>query len=232
MESLMTKYYFAHIFSAFDSFIMGYDVTVKHFKAKDLVSSQVNTLNHGYYIRDGIMKLSIGSECGKEKILALFGPGSIFPLGINEHHYNLEYAITEQAFTDLDVVEFTFSELRAMFCDNQDLALKMMEHYCDFSSFLFYEISSLTNDSSFRKTCNIIYEMSGIEFFDDDCIRIGQTDIADFGGMSKVQVARAYQVLKERGILETKRNGFIVKDRQALFDLCSQDFIDYSSDLF
>lgn len=54
----------------------------------------------------------------------------------------------------------------------------------------------------------------------------------DFGVMSKVQVTRVYQTLKDMGILETKRNGFIVKNRQGLFALCSKYSIDYSSELF
>jgi hypothetical protein len=77
--------------------------------------------------------------------LTLFGPGSIFPLGINEHHYDLEYAIEESAFTDVIAYEFDFLEVKKMFIGNQELALKMMEHYCDFTSFLFYEISILSS---------------------------------------------------------------------------------------
>lgn len=226
----MTKYVFSNDFIQYEDFISKYNTKQKFFKQNEMVSSQYETLNCGYYIKNGIMKLSIGSECGKEKVLALFGPGSIFPLGVNEHHYNLEYAITEKAFTDLDVMEFSFIELRKMFCDNNSLALSMMEHYCDFTSFLFYDISSLSSDSSFMKICNIVYELSISEIFQTDYIAVNQADIADIAGISKIQVARAYQILKDKGIIDTKRNGFMVIDKDALFGLCSINFIDSSTD--
>lgn len=226
-EITMSKYYFSNDFKEFEDLMGKYYVKKKNYKPKELVSAHCETLKYGYYIISGILKLSIGSECGREKILALFGPGSIFPLGVNDHFYKLEYAIIEQAFTDLEVYEFPFLELKRMFCENQKLGLKMMEHYCDLTSFLFYEISSLSTNNAIRKVCNIIYALINTEVFRDGVIKLGQNDIADFGGMSKVQVARAYQELIKRGIIQTKRNGFIVTDKCELIKLCSPDYLEY-----
>jgi len=222
-EIMMSKYYFSNDFLEYEEMIGRYNVQFKCYKKNDFLSTQSETLNQGYYIKKGILKLSIGSECGKEKILALFGPGSIFPLGLNEHHYELEYAITEQALVDIEVYEIQFTELRKMCLENHELALRMLEHYCDFTSFLFYEISSLSSDSSFVKTCNILYALSEKGVFQNNFIELKQDEIADFGGISKVQVARAYKTLKNSGIIETKRNGLIINDRKELLKLCSQD---------
>jgi CRP-like cAMP-binding protein len=224
-ELIMSKYYFSNDFIEYEDIISKYDVQFKHYTKDEFLSTQFETLTHGYYIKKGILKLSIGSECGKEKILALFGPGSIFPLGINEHHYELEYAITEQALTDVEVYKFTFTELRKVCLDNPELPLKIVGHYCDFTSFLFYEISSLSSDSSFVKTCNILYALSETGVFENNFIELKQDEIADFGGISKIKVARAYQTLKSKDIIEMKRNGLIIKDREELLKLCSPEYL-------
>jgi CRP-like cAMP-binding protein len=81
----------------------------------------------------------------------------------------------------------------------------------------------LSSDSSFVKTCNILYALSEKGVFQNNFIELKQDEIADFGGISKVQVARAYKTLKNSGIIETKRNGLIINDRKELLKLCSQD---------
>lgn len=76
----MSKYYFEHDFTEFEEFITSYPAHHKYYEKGDIISAQSETLKYGYYIKQGIMKLSIGHECGKEKIAALFGPGSFFLL--------------------------------------------------------------------------------------------------------------------------------------------------------
>ncbi|MDO5294706.1 MAG: Crp/Fnr family transcriptional regulator [bacterium] len=219
----MRKYYFEHDFSKFETLIQAYDIKEKSYSAKQLVSSQNETLRYGYFIKSGVLKLSIGHECGNEKTLALFGPGSIFPIGVNEHHYTMEYAMSEEAFTDLLVYEFEYMELKKIALKHPEFSLRMLEHYCDFTSFLFYEISSLSNEQSFLKICNLIYALSKTGLYSDNFIPMTQYEIASFSGFSKIQVARVYQQLKEQQVIETKRNGFYIINLSLLQSLCSCD---------
>ena len=111
----MSKYYFEHDFTEFEEFITSYPAHHKYYEKGDIISAQSETLKYGYYIKQGIMKLSIGHECGKEKIAALFGPGSFFPLGIDQHYYDMEYAMVEQAYTEVEAYEFDYRIVRTMF---------------------------------------------------------------------------------------------------------------------
>lgn len=223
-ELIMSKYYFEKDFKEFETYIKKFRMVKKHYHQKQIISSQGETLKNGYYIQSGIMQLKIGNELGKEKTLAFFGPGSIFPLGVNEHHYAMEYAMTEIAFTDVIACEFNFTELRRMVMENSDLSLKMLEHYCDFVSFLFYEIASQSYDSTLIRIANIIY-IFAIKIYHSHVIGLSQDDIAEIAGVSKIQVARAYKYLREQGIIDSFRNGLKIADVQALQTLCSSDII-------
>ena len=52
--------------------------------------------NTAYYIKNGIVHLSLGHEQGK-KSLNMFGPGTIFPVGVEIHEFRVEYEMIIQA---------------------------------------------------------------------------------------------------------------------------------------
>ena len=223
----MRKYFFEQDFSQFQSYVEQFHIIKKHYPAGTVISAQAETLNHGYFITNGIMKLSIGTVEEKEKTLCLFGKGSIFPPGVDEHHYRLEYAITETALTEMDAYEFPFTELRQMLLRNSDMALRMVEHYCDLTNFLFYEIASVAANDTMNKMANILYELISKQVCPNATIPMSQAEVAALVGVSKVQVARAYAVLKEQGILKTGRNSITITDLPALKKLCSMDYVEF-----
>lgn len=124
----MSEHYFEEDFSAFASLFAegAYRTVARRYQAGDTISSQGETLSHGYYIRRGTMQLKVGTEVGKERTIAFFGPGSVFPLGINEHHYRMEYAMAEVALNDVEALELSYTELRRMVDDHPDLGVRMI----------------------------------------------------------------------------------------------------------
>ena len=169
------------------------------------------------------MKLSIGHECGKEKIAALFGPGSFFPLGIDQHYYDMEYAMVEQAYTEVEAYEFDYRIVRTMFLEHQDLALRMMEHYCDFTSYLFFEIASLSGDNSMAKVCNVLYALHNTSLCRSHVLHISQDDVMELSGISKIQVARVYQTLRGEHIIQTSRGRIQILDQDKLRSYCTYE---------
>ncbi len=222
-DEFISKYYFENDFSKFESYIKAVGRLQRSYSPGDIISSQADTLNKGYYILDGIMKVSIGITDKNEKTIALFGPGSIFPLGVNEHHYTLEYAIVENALTKVDALEFSFWDIRRMVQENSELRLRMLEHYCDFTSFLFYEIASLSSSSVSTKIISILCSLATSSMFANKKISLSQSEIATLAGSSKIQIARAYRVLKEKGLIEVHRNSITIRDLKKL-----QQFDDFS----
>ncbi len=220
---IMSKYYFEGDFLEFEDFILQHECVRRRYQKGDILSAQSETLKYGYYIKSGVMKLSIGHECGKEKIVALFGPGSLFPLGMDHHYYDMEYAMVEQAYTEVEAYEFDYRVLREMFLSNQDLGLRMMEHYCDFTSYLFFEIASLSSDNSLSKVSNVLYGLMNTSLCRDHTLRISQDDITELSGISKIQVARVYQLLRNENVIQTSRGKIRILDPEKLQSYCSYE---------
>lgn len=220
----MPKYFFNKDFIQYAELFLQHGVRCE-FHAKDVISSQGDTLKNGFYIKKGIMQIAIGNEIGKEKTIAFMGEGSIFPIGINEHRYKIEYAIVEKAFTDVVAYKLEYNILKKIVLEYPELALSIIEHYCDFTSFLFYEISSLSYNSIHTKICSFLYLFICYGPYKNNTIELNQDDIASIIGASRVQIARIFRDLRKKGIIMTYRNCVKVLDLQKLSHLCSVDVL-------
>lgn len=220
----MPKYFFSNDFKSYE------DIFIKHgvkceFNKNDIISCQGDTLKNAFYIKKGIMQVSIGHEIGKEKIVSFMGEGSLFPVGINEHKYKMEYSMVEKAFTNVEAYKFKYEQLRDIVIKNPSIALSIIEHNCDFTSFLFYEIASLSYDSIKCKVSNILYLLFSNGPFKDNIIELNQEEIASIIGASRIQVARVLQKLRDAKIIKTHRNSVEILDVEELKKICSVDVI-------
>ena len=153
------------------------------------------------------------------------GEGSLFPVGISEHKYKMEYSIVEKAFTYVEAYKLEYEKLKSIVLDNPSIGLSIIEHNCDFTSFLFYEISSLSYDSIKCKVSNMLYLLICNEVFKDNIITLKQEEIANIIGGSRIQVARVLQILRGDNIIKTNRNSVEILDIQKLKRLCSVDVL-------
>lgn len=220
----MPKYFFSKHFKDYE------DIFIKHgvkceFQKNDIISAQGDTLKNSFYIKNGIMQVAIGHEIGKEKTVSFMGEGSLFPVGISEHKYKMEYSIVEKAFTYVEAYKLEYEKLKSIVLDNPSIGLSIIEHNCDFTSFLFYEISSLSYDSIKCKVSNMLYLLICNEVFKDNIITLKQEEIANIIGGSRIQVARVLQILRGDNIIKTNRNSVEILDIQKLKRLCSVDVL-------
>ena len=158
-------------------------------------------------------------------MVSFIGEGNLFPIGISEHKYKMEYSIVEKAFTYVQAYKLEYKNLRSIILDNPSIALTIIEHNCDFTSFLFYEISSLSYDSIKRKVSNILYSLFCNGPFEDNIIDLKQEEIANIIGSSRMQVARVLQFLRENNVIKTHRNSLEILDIQKLKEMCSVDVL-------
>lgn len=220
----MPKYFFSKQFKDYEEIFIKYGVKCE-FQKNDIISAQGDTLKNAFYIKKGIMQVAIGHEFGKEKTVSFMGEGSLFPVGISEHKYKMEYSIVEKAFTYVEAYKLEYEKLRSIVLDNPSIALTIIEHNCDFTSFLFYEISSLSYDSIKCKVSNILYLLLCNGPFKDNIIELKQEEIANIIGSSRIQVARVLQLLRENNIIKTHRNSVEILNIQKLKKMCSVDVL-------
>lgn len=220
----MPKYFFSKDFKEYEEIFLEHGVRCEFYK-NDIISAQGDTLKNAFYIKKGIMQVAIGHEIGKEKTVSFMGEGSLFPIGISEHKYKMEYSIVEKAFTYVEAYKLEYKKLRSIVLDNPSIALTIIEHNCDFTSFLFYEISSLSYDSIKCKVSNILYLLFCNGIFKDNMIELKQEEIANIIGASRIQVARVLQFLRENNLIKTHRNSVEILDIKKLQEMCSVDVL-------
>lgn len=220
----MPKYFFDKDFKKYEKFFLEYGIK-RVFSPKEIISAQGDTLKHGFYIKKGIMQVAIGNEIGKEKTVAFIGEGGLFPIGINKHEYKMEYAMVERAFTDVIAYQLEYDVLRELIINNTEMAITALEHYCDFTSFMFYEVASLSYDSTYTKVCNFLYLFLCNGPYKNNIIELNQDDIAAITGASRIQVARAFQDLRESHIIKTHRNSVEILNLSKLSELCSSEVL-------
>lgn len=222
-NTIIPSFYFSHKFSRYKDIIQKYDVQKVNFNKNDFLTTPGDINNTAYYINSGILLFSLSHEKGSEKSLALFGPGSIFPIGLTDHKYKMDFEIILSAFSDLDVYKFSYLTLREIARDNHDFAIDLLEHNCDFTSYLFHDSVSQAFDSCTTRLCDVLYLYFVNTYNENNTINISQSSLANFTGASKAQIERALKELRDLKILETSRNKIIILDLENLLSKCSEN---------
>lgn len=57
----------------------------------------------------------------------------------------------------------------------------------------------------------------------DHTLRISQDDITELSGISKIQVARVYQLLRNENVIQTSRGKIRILDPEKLQSYCSYE---------
>lgn len=222
-DPIIPSFYFSNKFSHYKDIIQKYDIQRVKFSKNSFLTNHGEINNTAYYINSGILLLSLGHEKGGEKSLALFGPGSIFPIGLTDHKYKMDFEIILRAFSDLDVYKFSYLTLRKMTCDNHDLAIDLLEQDCDFVSYLFHDSVSQAFESCTTRLCDVLYLYFVNTQTENNTINISQSSLANFTGASKAQIERALKELRDLKILETSRNKIIILNLEKLLTKCSEN---------
>lgn len=213
--------YFDNKFIAFEEIIKMETLEERHCAKGGSLTKYGSINNHAYYIKSGIMHLSLAHSEGGEKSLALFGPGSIFPIGMTQHRFKAEYEMILRAFSDLHVYRFPYITLRNMVLRNPELGVALLEFDCAFIGYMFFDSVNQALESSMTRVCDILYlyytdtPIAGCE------IEISQTTLANIAGISRAQMERSIQKLRNENAIKTGRNKIQVVAIQKIMEHCS-----------
>ena len=83
---LIPSIYLANYLDDFEDIILKYEIERKVFKKGQYLTQYGVMNNTAYYIKKGLIHLSLGHEQGK-KSLNFFGTGTIFPVGVEVHEF-------------------------------------------------------------------------------------------------------------------------------------------------
>lgn len=182
---------------------------------------QIN--NTTYYIRSGILHLSVTHSSGKRKGIALLGEDTVFPMSVVPHENPIDYELVLTAVTDLQAYAFPYPVLRRMCVESGEFAAQLLEQNCDFVGNIFYQEMNQAYSTTCTRVCDVLHLYSQIVAHEKE-FTLTQAELAELAGTSVPQLERTLKALREAGIIETSRKRFIIKDAARLLAQCSDDF--------
>lgn len=217
---LIPSIYLANYLQEFEDVIRSYDVREKQMKKGEYLTKYGVINNTAYYIRSGIVHLSLGHDQGK-KSLNFFGPGTVFPVGVEIHEYRVEYEMILQAMTDADVYQMSYPTLKRIVCENGDFAGELLRENCDFIGYMFFDTINQTFEPCLARICDILYLYLTKIHPSGSRIPLTQAELASLAGASQAQMERSVKILKKEEILETSRKSITILSPEKLLAHCT-----------
>ncbi len=174
------------------------------------------------------MRLSLMHSSGNVKALSLYGPNTVFPLGVKPHNSPFDFEMELCALTDLEVTSFTYEMLRQMCVDDGTFAADILEENCDFIGYMFHQTMNAAYTSASESVCDMLYLYLLNVDPKNQIVAFSQGDLASLVGISRVQVERILKQLREEGIILTQRGQMQVLSIRGLFAHCSHDIQEFN----
>ena len=134
--------------------------------------------------------------------------------------------MTTVALTEMEVLEFTVPQFKLMFETNTKLSECVIKWYSMYVNMLLFETMHQTYNHARTKLCNLLYLLTinnPSSFGSSICIT--QDVMAELLGISRIQISRELAVLRQKGIIETRRGEIIISDFQNLAAMCTEETI-------
>lgn len=164
-------------------------------------------------------------ESGRRKIISFHGPGTVFP-GYHTNNFRVELSLITVALSEMEVLEFTVPQFKAMFEANTALSEQVVNWYSMYINRFLFETIHQTYNSSLTKLCNLLYLLTINQPANSGLVvDMTQDELAEILGMSRVQITRELSELRRRSIVETSRGKLIISDLPSLSALCTQETI-------
>lgn len=217
---LIPSIYLANYLNEFEDMILDYDVHRQLMKKGEYLTRYGVINNMAYYVKKGIIHLSLGHDQG-EKSLNLFGPGTVFPVGVEIHEFRVEYEMIIRAFSDIEVYKMSYPTLKKIVCEHGDFAGELLRENCDFIGYMFFDTINQTFEPCLSRICDILYLYLTKVHPLENRIPLSQAELAKIAGASQAQMERSIKILKKEEILDTSRKQIIILNENKLLAHCT-----------
>ena len=222
---LTPRYYYAEDFRAFHEYFLSQPHVKRAFQKGEYLWQAGKPYEKIHYILSGAEMFYADHENGHRKIISFHGPGTVFP-GYRQKDFKIELSLTTAALSDMEVLEFTVPQFRAMFESNTALSECVIDWYSTFTNMFLFETIHQGYNPLQVKICNLLYLLStGTPASSELFVDHTQDELAELLGISRVQLSRGLSALREQGIISTSRGKLCVTDLAALKGLCSSETV-------
>lgn len=217
---LIPSIYLANYLNQFEDVILKYQARKKLVKKGEYLTQYGVINNTAYYIKTGIIHLSLGHEQGR-KSLNFFGSGTIFPVGVEVHEFRIEYELILQALTDTEVYQIPYPVLKKIARENGDFAGELLKENCDFIGYMFFDTINQTFEPCLARICDILYLYLTKVHPSQLQVPLTQAELANIAGASQAQMERSIKILRKEEILDTSRKRITILNPQKLLAHCT-----------
>ena len=217
---IIPSIYLSNYLNEFEDTILKYDVQKKTIKKGEYLTKYGVINNTAYYIKSGIIHLSLGHDQGR-KSLNMFGPGTIFPVGVEIHEFKAEYEMIIQALMDTEVYTMPYPVLKKIVQENGKLAGELLRMNCDFIGYMFFDSINQTFEPCLARICDILYLYLTKVHPVSAVIPLSQTELASIAGASQAQMERSLKILKKEEVLSTSRKQITILNVEKLLAHCT-----------
>lgn len=220
---LTPRYFYTDDFSQFHSYFLSQPHVRKAFHKGEYLWELGRPYEKIHYIVSGAEMHYADHESGRRKIISFHGAGTVFP-GYRQNDYKIELSLTTAALSDMEVLEFTKQQFRAMFEANAALAEAVVDWYSSYVNLFLFETVHQEYNPSLIKICNLLYLLTVSQSFrSGPVLGMTQDELAELLGLSRVQITRGLSELRSRNIISTGRGKIEVLDLPGLEELCTNE---------
>lgn len=171
-----------------------------------------------YYLKSGRVKSYIQSPDGAQRVLRVYGPGSLF--GEAAFFDELPRVSSAVALSPCEIVPIDRELVRAEFARDPSLAMVMLNYLARTVRVL----SAQVDDMAFRPARErIARHLLSLAPAPDGTLACTQEEIASSVSASRVTVARTLSEFSRNGWLKTGYGGILLLDEPALLRLCQPE---------
>lgn len=222
----MPRFYFTHDYEQFKILLKENSKNKKFYKKGATIFSSEPELDFCFFIEKGLVAYSVLHDSGAQKLLFYHGEGSLFPT----YKSPKKYAIGEIAYAVTDVEGFAISQTKVaqLIDQNTQLMRCVLNNYLEMFNFLIFDSINQCHNTSYMRVCNFLYlYLSTLKKSDPSTstLYIGLAEIAQFIGVSRVQVSNVFRILREKSILDNTRGKIKIENYERLREACSPEII-------
>ena len=198
-----------------------------NYKKGEAVFKPGDILNRLGYILSGTVRVAMVSDDGQEQLLYTAGPGNL--LGLLFGRKDEPTYVT--ALESCTICFFTGEQIKAVCAHDPDVILELLHNNIQKTGYFMSQLASRKWFSADIRILQLIYHIALERGIYRDGryevnIKLTQKTISEITGVHFVTVSRCLKQLKEMGIAEKVKNGFIIHDLERLNQLIESRMID------
>ncbi|MDK2867453.1 MAG: AraC family transcriptional regulator [Clostridiales bacterium] len=215
-------YYFDKDFEVYRAVFIEQPYHILHYKTGDIIFESHTTWDCMMYLNTGTVKLSIVQK-DREKLLALYGEGSIIPYMIPET-VHVTHLLQYTATSDVTVIKIKKADFEKRLDQSPVLFKALYKNTWQLVHLLTHEVESQTFDSGLEKVATFLYtyfENTGHVRFE-----FSTKDLQSFVGLNRTNLSKYLSFLIRVHVIEKERGFIKIIAPEKLKSYCSERVIE------